>query len=83
MADPTSAALATRIQRDLIEGPVTTPAVLATAAPSIHETKTSIIVFRRYLVRSQSSSGEAIVDASRINSKACYDEWQVPNPTPH
>ena len=63
--------------------PVTTPTVPAAAAASFHETKTSITVFRRYLVRSQSSSGEALVDASSINSKACYDEWQVPNPTPY
>jgi len=72
---------ATSIPSDLIEARGTSPAALAATAlsESFRETKTSLSIFRRYLSRAQSSSGEAafVVDASRINSKACYDEWQV------
>jgi len=38
----------------------------------------SIRVFRRYIAREHMPDGSTKVDASAINSKACYEEWCAP-----
>jgi len=46
------------------------------AKPTAYYTVSSMQVFRRHLLRN-TTDNEVLVDATGINSKACYDEWQA------
>jgi len=54
--------------------PAPPPPGLVPAKPTAHGTVPSMQVFRRHLVWFVTGN-EVCVDATGINSKACYDEW--------
>jgi len=48
---------------------------IATPAPPLHGTPSSLQIFRQFLVRTKGVDGLEHVDASAVHSKACFEAW--------